>query len=85
MGVGEGWRGAVRPCVRVRGPRPSPRVSVRLCADPRPFRLMPRRAVCELGAPSEHKQASVYFGNRGGRPRGQGKRTPCRGGSTRSL
>ena len=85
-GVGESWRGAVRPRVRVRGaPRPSPRVSVGLCTDLRPARLKPRRAVCELGASSEHKQASVYFGNRGRRPRGQGKRTPCRGSSARRL
>ena len=84
--MGEGCRGTLSACVRVhRAPQPSPRPSVGLCTDPGPSRLTPRRAVCELGASSKHKQASAYFGNGGGRPRGLGKRTPCRGGSDRSL
>ena len=37
------------------------------------------------GASSEHKQASVYFGNVGRRLRGQGEWTPCREGSDHSL
>ena len=74
-----------RLCEGPQGPPASPRPSVGLCTDPGPSRLTPRRAVCELGASSKHKQASAYFGNGGGRPRGQGKRTPCRGGSDRSL
>ena len=59
-GCGGGLEGSCEtPCEGPWGPRPSPRLSVGLCTDPRPSRLMPRRAVCELGESSEHKQASV--------------------------
>lgn len=74
------WGELEGSCETREGPWPSaePQGECRLCTDLRPARLKPRRAVQELGASSEHKQASVYFGNRVG-GRGAGKADACRG------
>lgn len=85
-GCGGGLEGNhERLCEGPQGPPAEPQAECGAVHRSRAIPAHAEAAVCELGASSKHKQASAYFGNGGGRPRGQGKRTPCRGDSDRSL